>query len=155
MKVQSQQRYPSLLIACSPMLEHENDFVHCKYENQILHITMKNKLPTDEEWEGAKGTILSYYEANIQKKTRFSIIMNMCDLPLLPTYRSRDWIKFLNSNKTLTKQCVLCSSIIIDNSVIQASMNVFFMIYRAERPIQFTKTIEEANQFVAEHQQAN
>ena len=130
------------------MLEQEDAFVHCRYENQILHITMKNKLPTDDEWQRAKTIILSYFEANLKENQRFAIICDMRNVPLLPIHRTQDWITFLNTNKQRSKDSVLCTCIVIDNIVIQTSMKLFFTLYKSVRPVHFIRDVKYAQQHI-------
>ena len=134
------------------MLEHDNNFVHCTYENQVLYITFKNTLPTDEDWKWAKTTVLSYYTANTQQKTRFSIVCDMLHMPTLPLHRTKDWIAFFNDNKVHTKNTLLCLAYITSNPFVQASMNMFFRMYKAERPVLFAKTLADAKQFIIDNQ---
>ena len=124
------------------MIEQEDAFVHCKYNEQVLHITMKDKLPTDDEWQRAKTIILSYFEANLKQNTRFAIICDMRNVP------SSDLITFLNSNKQNTQDCVLCTCIIINSVVIQTSMKMFFTMYKSARPIYFVKDAEQAQSHI-------
>lgn len=124
--------------------EHENDFAHCKYERQVLLITMKNKLPTDDEWARAKTIVQEYYTANLEQNTVFSIICNMENVPLLPLHRTRDLSQFLNDKRVQTKQCVLCTCIITNSIIIQSSMKMFFALYAPARPIHFVKTTDDA-----------
>lgn len=134
------------------MIEHDNNFVHCTYENQVLHITFKNELPTDDEWLWAKTTVRSYYTANIKQGTRFSIVCDMLQMPALPLHRIKDWVAFLNDNKKDTQLAVLCSVYVIHNTFVLTSIKLFFLMYKAERPIMCVKTVDEATQFVAENQ---
>lgn len=130
------------------MIEQEDAFVHCKYNEQVLYITMKDKPPTDDEWQRAKTIILSYFEANLKQNTRFAIICDMCNVPLLSIARTSDLITFLNSNKQNTQDCVLCTCIIINSVVIQTSMKMFFTMYKSARPIYFVKDAEQAQSHI-------
>jgi hypothetical protein len=131
--------------------EPDNDFAHCKYERQVLFITMNNKLPTDDEWASAKTLIQKYYALNIEQNTVFSIICNLHNVPLLPLHRTRDLSQFLNDNRSQTKQCVLCTCIITNSIIIQSSMKLFFALCTPVRPIHFVNTVDVAHQCIQAH----
>lgn len=128
--------------------EHENDFAHCKYEQQVLFITMKNKLPTDDEWEIAKTLIQKYYTENIEQNTLFSIICNLDNVPLLPLHRTRDLSQFLNNKRSQTQKCVLCTCIITNSIITQSTMKMFFALYKPPRPIHFVNSVDGAHKCI-------
>ena len=57
---------------------------------------------------------------------------------------------FIN-NRERTKNNIIASAIIIDNSIIRQVVNLFFRMYSSIRPMRIVENIEEARNFINEN----
>lgn len=131
------------------MITQENDFVKFTFENSLLLVALKNKTPSDAEWEFTKRVMLSYYEANISKNTKFSIICNMEEMSTLPLHRTLDWSKLFLNKIECTKKCILCTAFVTTSKVVRTTMDLFFRLYSPVRPTTFVGSHTEAQSWIA------
>ena len=127
----------------------ENNFVHFKYDHiqKILFVTVKPNMPTDEEWKFVKDTIKDYYDVAIKTDQKFSMMMDIRNLPNLHWEKYEDYRTFFNDLRSKTAICIHGTAIITKMLFVRAALNAFFAIYTAERPVSFVDTIEGGKSF--------
>ena len=67
-----------------------------------------------------------------------------------PTYLL-EWKQLFIDNREKTKQHIIASSIIIENSIVRQVINLFFRTYDPIRPTRIVKNIEEGKKFINEN----
>lgn len=130
------------------VFKKENNFVIFEFRQPLLTITVKEGLPTPEEWEETKTIIKSFYESAEIGNFRFSMVFDLRKLGMLPLSYFREWADLFLDYKEKTAKYIHRTSIIIDNMVLRTSINLFFKIYTTVRPMLFAETLQEANRFV-------
>jgi hypothetical protein len=133
------------------MLIQENDFVCFRLENTTLHIQIKSKIPSDEEWNMTKQFMLSTYTAYIKSQKTFSIVCDLTCMHILPLYRISDWANLFKEKKESTKKCVEYTIFITDSTLVRTSMNIFFQLYEPVRPTVFLSSKSEIPKWKAQN----
>ena len=128
----------------------ENDFAHFKYERlqKILFITIKAAIPSDKEWTVFKDILRNYYDVAIKTDQKFSMMIDLRNLTLLPWDKYNDYKNFFNELREKTKICIHGTALIVELTFVRAALNAFFLIYNAERPVSFVDTIDNGIDFL-------
>ena len=130
------------------MIEQSNDFISFKYENKILYIKIKKSIPTDDEWNFSKDTMINYYEILKMSNTKMSLIFDIRNLGILKKNKCKEWGQLLHERKDITKEKIHKTSVICNNMIIRNMVNMFFSIYKPVRPIKIFKNEETAINFI-------
>lgn len=127
----------------------ENDFAHFKYDHlqKILFITIKAAIPSDKEWSEFKEILRNYYEVAIKSNQKFSMMIDLRNLTILPWDKYTDYTNFFNELRDKTKICIHATAIIVELAFVRATLNAFFLIYNAERPVSFVDSIDNGIEF--------
>jgi hypothetical protein len=126
-------------------------FFNSKIENNSIIFTILKSSPNREEWDSAKQNILEWYQYLENNNLRAGLIFNLEELVYVnPTYLL-EWKQLFIDNREKTKQHIIASSIIIENSIVRQVINLFFKTYDPMRPTRIVKDIEEGKNFINEN----
>lgn len=132
------------------MVIQKNKFVEFKFDKFILYITiLKNTIPTEEEFIYTLTTMNSFYEAAKIGNYKFSIIFDIQNLAILPKKFYDKWAEYFKSNRMNTKLCINKTAIICNSSIVKSTLNIFFKIYKTEKPLLIVSSNEEAINFIS------
>ena len=109
------------------MIEQSNDFISFKYDNKILYIKIKKSIPTDDEWNYSKDTMINYYEILKMSNSKMSLIFDIQKLGILKKNKCKEWGQLLHERKDITKEKVYKTSVICNNMIIRNMVNMFFL----------------------------
>lgn len=129
----------------------ENDFVKYTLDNEVLHLKVKKSHPTDEEWEFAKQTICSFYDAADKANLRFALIFELLEMGMLKLVQIREWANIFIERRDMTKKIIISSAMITNNSLVNVSLNSFLAMYETSRPTRVVTNYQEAIDFVNNH----
>ena len=128
-----------------------SSFFNSKIENNTIIFTILKSSPNREEWDSAKQNILEWYQYLENNNLRAGLIFNLEELIYVnPTYLL-EWKQLFIDNREKTKQHIIASSIIIENSIVRQVINLFFKTYDPMRPTRIVKDIEEGKKFINEN----
>ena len=119
------------------------------HDPQILVIKI-NGLLKREEWIEYLEHFKHGYEYYCEER-KIYIIWDLTDGEIIPLTWMHEKAKLLQDMTEQTKQNLIASSVIIDNSVIRQIFNMFLGIYTNTRPLRITKDFNEALQFFREN----
>jgi len=126
-------------------------FFNSKIENNSIIFTILKPSPNRAEWDNAKQNILEWYQYLENNNLRAGLIFNLEELVYVnPTYLL-EWKQLFIDNREKTKQYIIASSIIIENSIVRQVINLFFKAYDPMRPTRIVKDIEEGKNFINEN----
>ena len=126
-------------------------FFNSKIENNSIIFTILKSSPNRQEWDSAKQNILEWYQYLENNNLRAGLIFNLEELVYVhPTYLL-EWKQLFIDNREKTKQHIIASSIIIENSIVRQVINLFFKTYDPIRPTRIVKNIEEGKTFINEN----
>ena len=126
-------------------------FFDSKIENNSIIFTILKSSPNRQEWDSAKQNILEWYQYLENNNLRAGLIFNLEELVYVnPTYLL-EWKQLFIDNREKTKQHIIASSIIIENSIVRQVINLFFRTYDPIRPTRIVKNIEEGKKFINEN----
>ena len=132
------------------MIVKQNEFVEFKFDKLILYITIiKNIEPTNDEFNFTITTMNSFYEAAKLGNYKFSIIFDIKNLAILPKNLYNKWANYFKENRKNTKLYIHKTAIICINQIAKATLNVFFKMYKSERPVSIVSSIADAITFAA------
>ena len=129
---------------------YTNDFVDIDYDKDksILKIISKKEYCSSEEFANFITQLDNFYEACYKSKTLFYLFVNLNEVGMLPLSYIKQLSDFFMSKKQYTRDLVVCTSIILNNTAIKTLINGFFMIYTTIKPMKFVNNDEEAYEFI-------
>ena len=124
------------------------------YSDQLPYVVIKTKSNAtinEEQWNLYENAFRGLYEEAIETGHRFSIIFRLT-LSDVPTAYIRKKGKMMLSLKSETKQCLISSAIIIENTLLRKTVRALFgVVYEVIRPQEFCENMEVALTFVSQH----
>lgn len=120
------------------------------HENIITFTVIKNS-PTREEWDTAKKNILDWYNYLENQNMKAGLVFNLLELVYINPNYLNEWKELFINNRERTKNNIIASAIIIDNTIIRQVVNLFFRMYSSIRPMRIVENIEEARNFINEN----
>lgn len=125
------------------MLVHENEYIRFAFEKPLLHVTiLRNTSPSKEDWAFALQTLLQFYTACEQSKTRMAIRIDLRQMAMLSLERWRELAKTLDDVRERTHACVYGTCLVNESGMVRMAINGLLALYRPVRPMRFFATEE-------------
>jgi len=128
-----------------------NNFFNSRIEDKVIIFTIIKSSPNYEEWKIAKKTVLEWYTYLENNNLKAGLIFNLEELNYINPSYLIEWKQLFLDNAQRTKQNIIASAIIIDNTIIRQVVNLFFKMYDSVRPTKIVKNIVEAKSFILEN----
>lgn len=124
------------------------------YSEQLPYVVIKTNsgVPiTEEQWQRYEESFKALYAESIAVNHRFSIIFKVT-LSEIPTGYIKKKGKLMISLKPQTKECLVSTAIIIENTLLRNTIRALFgVVYEVIRPQEFCAGMESALMFIQEH----
>ncbi len=116
-------------------------------DNKLIYYTEIDIIPTEKEFEKAKGALLNFFAAIEKKKKSFYQIFNINNATITSIYNYSSVIKwicdFFRTLHPIFDKYLKCSIIIIDSSFIKNTINIVLEAYPSARPVHFITDLDE------------
>lgn len=135
-------------------MSFENDFVKLTFDKRTLYVEVvaKKEVPAnDEEFEDFLTYFDNFYQACDRINQKIILFYDLRQLGLLKFEQYNKWTELFKKHEKISVKCLVCSSIICDNSVIANIINGILLFYRNTKPIKIFTTKEDAIKFITEH----
>ena len=134
-------------------MSFENDFVKLSFDKktQYVEIVPKKALPgNDEEFNSFLTYFDNFYQACDRINQKIILFYDLRELGLLKYEQYSKYTEFFKKNEKVSIKCLICSSIICDNSLIANVINGILLFYKNTKPIKIFTTKEDAIKFISE-----
>lgn len=129
-------------------MSYSNDFINCYLKEGNFYLIVKKAHPTDEEFKGLMEHLDLFYKACAIKKTKVGMIIDSHELGMIDYKYAHGFSNFFKTNEDMTKNCIIASSIICENSIISGLVNAFLSLYQSVRPVKITPNLSEAIEYI-------
>ena len=135
-------------------MSFENDFVKLTFDKRTLYVEVlaKKEAPSnDEEFDDFLTYFDNFYQACDRINQKVILFYDLRELGLLKYEQYNKWTELFKKHERISVKCLVCSSIICDNSVIANIINGILIFYRNTKPIKIFTTKEDAIKFISEY----
>ena len=135
-------------------MSFENDFGKLEYNDKTFYvnITAKKPLPKDDkEFNEFYNYFDVFYQACYQNKKKIILFYDLTKLGVLKSEYYKKWIKLFRDYEFMTLECLICSSVICNNTTISKFINGALKMYGNTKPIKILNNKEDAIEFVNKH----
>ena len=132
-------------------MSFENDFVKLEYEKETLFVNIIAKKPLpkdDDEFNEFYNYFDIFYQACYQNKKKIILFYDLTKLGVLKSDYYKKWIKLFRNYEFMTLECLICSSVICNNTRISKFINGVLKMYGNTKPIKILNNREDALEFV-------
>tara|TARA_B100001123_G_C15127189_1_gene953801 strand:+ start:493 stop:909 length:417 start_codon:yes stop_codon:yes gene_type:complete len=132
-------------------MSFENSFFKILFDNdtQILNIIVKAEYPlVEQELNQLIDSLTIFYEACNHINKKFAILFDLRNLGILTIDYYKKFITFFKSHEEISEKCLICSSIICNNYIINNIINRILLFYKNIRPIKIVDNDSDALEFI-------
>lgn len=132
-------------------MSFENDFARLEYQEETLFVNIIAKKPIpkdDNEFDEFYNYFDIFYQACYQNKKKIILFYDLTKLGVLRSDYYKKWIKLFRDYEFMTLECLICSSVICDNTTISKFINGALKMYGNTKPIKILNNREDALEFV-------
>ena len=120
--------------------------------NKLYYYSKIDIVPTKEEFEDIVKVLKNYFIAISKSKKKFFQIIKMDNAGLTSLYNYTTiigWIcEFFQTQHEILNDYLICTIIVLDNTIIRNSINFYLKTYTPSKPVHFTDSLLEVNTFI-------
>ena len=134
-------------------MSFENDLVKLNFDKKTLYVEVvaKKALPAnDEEFNSFLTYFDNFYQACDKINQKIILFYDLRELGLLKYEQYNKWTTLFHNYEDITNKCLICSSIVCNNSIIANVINGILLFYDNKKPIKIFTTKEDAIKFINE-----
>tara|TARA_Y100000590_G_C15406852_1_gene896058 strand:+ start:435 stop:848 length:414 start_codon:yes stop_codon:yes gene_type:complete len=135
-------------------MSFENDFVKLTFDKQTLYVKViaKKDLPAnDTEFDDFLTYFNNFYQACYKINQKIILFYDLKELGLLKYEQYNKWTELFHKYENITNKCLICSSIVCDNSIIANFINGVLLFYNNQKPVKIFTSQDDAIKFINEH----
>ena len=131
---------------------YSNNYINFDLVNKnILLFNLNKAKPENNEWYEMKDALTKFFECCLQKKFKVSLLFDITKSDVIDHSYLLDFVNWLQNNEEIIENCISCSSIICNNTLVKTIVNGILMIYSTKKPFKICKNSDEAYLFINEH----
>ena len=128
---------------------YSNDYINFDLINKnVLLFNLNKATPENNEWYEMKDALVQFFNCCLQKKFKVSLLFDITKSDVIDRTYLLDFVDWLQNNENIIENCIICSSIICNNTIVKTIVNGILMIYSTKKPFKMCNTESEAYDFI-------
>ncbi len=126
----------------------KNNALKIELTNNILLFTTLKKSIEEDEWKDCQLLVNEYYKFAETQNQEYGVIINMSSISFLKPKFYINWKEKYLENKNNSEKYVFAACVIIHNFFIRHFVNMFFTVYKLNKPFKLVKNLKEGYEFI-------
>ena len=131
---------------------YSNKFINFELVHKnVLLFTLNKSKPENNDWYEMKDALTQFLNCCLKKKFKVSLLFDIRKAEVLDKIYLLDFVDWLKNNENIIENCIICSSIICNNTLIKTIVNGILVIYSTKKPFKMCNSEESSYNFINSH----